>query len=354
LLSRVKALGALAVLTILLLPPSLLVGPSASAHTASPIICKQTFIHSPNVGTGDNTLDGVATITSSDVWAVGEFAGASAGQTLTEHWDGVSWSVVSSPNVGAGSNFLDAVSADASNDVWAVGAFGPAGPGASQTLVEHWNGVSWSVVSSPSPGTSSNELRGVTTVSSSDVWAVGILSNTGGSSLTLVEHWDGVSWSVVPAVNFGSALTEFFAVTAVAPNNVWAVGDYQNTGPNQFVLPLTEHWNGGSWSAVPAAIPAGFGGNLHGVAATNPLRVWTVGEQSNNSTVDQTLTEHWTLSGWQVLTNPPIGTNFSVLRAVSAPRVQTPLAFAWAVGGFLNNGASSQTLTELIRCTGGR
>jgi hypothetical protein len=301
-LSRVKVLGALAALTILLLSPSLLVVPSASAHATSQIICKQTFIPSPNVGSGDNGLDGVATITSSDVWAVGEFAGGSAGQTLTEHWDGTSWSVVSSPNVGAGSNFLDAVSADASNDVWAVGIF----------------------------------------------------SNTGGSSLTLVEHWNGVSWSVVPAVNFGSALTEFFGVTALTPNNVWAVGDYQNTGPNQFVLPLTEHWNGASWSAVPAAIPTGFGGNLHGVAATNPLRVWTVGEESNNSTVDQTLTEHWTLSGWQVLTNPPIGTNFSVLRAVSAPRAQTPLAFAWAVGGFLNNGASSQTLTELIRCIGGR
>ena len=300
-LSRVKVLGALAALTILLLSPSLLVVPSASAHATSQIICKQTFIPSPNVGSGDNGLDGVATITSSDVWAVGEFAGGSAGQTLTEHWDGTSWSVVSSPNVGAGSNFLDAVSADASNDVWAVGIF----------------------------------------------------SNTGGSSLTLVEHWNGVSWSVVPAVNFGSALTEFFAVTAVAPNNVWAVGDYQNTGPNQFVLPLTEHWNGASWSAVPAAIPTGFGGNLHGVAATNSLRVWTVGEKSNNTTIDQTLAEHWTPAGWQVLNNPSIGTNFSFLRAVSARKTPTPLAFAWAVGAFRDNGASSQTLTELIVCTGG-
>lgn len=305
LLSRGKVLAALAVLTILILPPSLLVVPSASAHTASQIMCRHRFIPSPNVGSGDNALDGVATITSSDAWAVGEFATGSAGQTLVEHWDGTSWSVAPSPNVGAGSNFLDAVSADAPNDVWAVGGFGPAGAGASQTLV---------------------------------------------------EHWDGVSWSLIPAVNFGSALTEFFGVTALAPTNVWAVGDFQNTGPNQFVLPLVEHWNGASWSIVPnpAANVPGFGGNLHGVAATNPLRVWTVGEEFNNTTVDQTLTEHWTLGGWQVLTNPPIGTNFSFLRAVSSPRVQTPLAFAWAVGGFLNNGASSQTLTELIACTGGR
>lgn len=254
LLSRVKVLGALAVLTILILPPSLLVATSAPAHAAaSGILCGHTFIPSPNAGSGDNALDGVATITSTDAWAVGEFATASAGQTL-------------------------------------------------------------------------------------------------------VEHWDGTSWSVIPAVNFGSTLTEFFGVTSLAPNNVWAVGDFQNTGTNQFVLPLTEHWNGASWSVVPnpAANIPGFGGNLHGVAATNPLRVWTVGEEFNNSTIDQTLTEHWTPSGWQVLTNPPLGTNFSFLRAVSAPRAQTPLAFAWAVGAFLNNGASSQTLTELIVCVGGR
>ncbi len=238
LLSRGKVLGALAVLAILVLPPSLLVVPSASAHAASQIICRHTFIPSPNVGTGDNALDGVATITSTDAWAVGEFATGSAGQTLVEHWDG----------------------------------------------------TSWSVVSSASPGSSSNELRGVSADASNDVWAVGTLTNTGGSSLTLVEHWDGVSWSVIPAVNFGSALTELFGVTSLAPNNVWAVGDFQNTGANQFVLPLTEHWNGASWSVVPnpAANIPGFGGNLHGVAATNSLRVWTVGEEFNNSTIDQT------------------------------------------------------------------
>ena len=267
------------------------------------------------------------------------------------------WQLVPAPSPGHGvfNAFLVSVAQVSPTDVWAVGDAQNTGS-ASQTLIEHWDGVSWSVVASPSPGSSANELRGVSADASNDVWAVGILANTGGSSQTLVEHWNGVGWSQVPAVDFGSAVTEFFGVAALTPTNVWAVGDYQNTGPNQFDLPLVEHWNGATWSEVPnpAANVPGFGGNLHGVAATNPLRVWAVGEQFNNSTVDQTLTEHWTLSGWQVLTNPPIGTNFSALRAVSSPRVQTPLAFAWAVGAFVNNGASSQTLTELIRCTGGR
>lgn len=118
------------------------------------------------------------------------------------------------------------------------------------------------------------------------------------------------------------------------------------------VAPLT--WNGVSWSVVPnpASNFVGFGGNLHGVAANNSKRVWTVGEYFNNTTIDQTLAEYLTPAGWQVLNNPTIGTNFSFLRAVSAPKAQTPLAFAWAVGNFLNSGASSQTLTELIVCSG--
>jgi len=452
--SRVKVLRALVVLTILILPLSILAVTSAPARAATQSPCRFRFVPSPNVGSGDNALGGVATIGITNVWAVGEFATASAGQTLVEHWNGASWSVMSSPNVGSGSNFLDAVSADSSTDVWAVGGFGSAGTsqtlvehwngvswsvvsspspgssfnvlygvtavssndvwavgtfsntsGPSQTLIEHWNGVSWSVVSSFSPGSSSNELRGVAADATNDVWAVGILSNTGGSSLTLIEHWDGVSWSLIPgvtfgssltelfgvtslapinvwavgilsntggssltliehwngvswsvspAVNFGSALTELFGVATIAPNDVWAVGDFQNTGANQFVLPLTEHWNGASWSVVPnpAANIPGFGGNLHGVAAANSHKVWTVGEESNNTTIDQTLAEHWTPVGWQVLNNPPIGTNFSFLRAVSARKTPTPLAFAWAVGAFLDNGASSQTLTELIVCSG--
>jgi len=395
LLSRVK------VLTILILTLSVLVVTRATALAAPQTSCMQSFVPSPNVGSA-NALFGVSAIASGDVWAVGEFSSVSAGQTLVEHWDGVSWSVVSSPNVGSGSNFLNAVAAVSSNDVWAVGGFGTAGGsqtlvehwdgvswsvvsspspgssfnvldgvtavssndvwavgnfqnmGATQTLVEHWDGVSWSVVSSPSPGSSSNELHGVTAVKSNDVWAVGILSNTGGSSQTLIEHWNGLSWSLVPGVNFGSQLTELFGVTSTAHSNVWAVGDFQNTGANQLVEPLIEHWNGTSWSVVPnpAANNPGFGGDLHGVAAVTRANAWTAGEFFNNPiTVDQTLTEHWTPgTGWHVLNNPPIGTNFSMLRAVTALKVKGGPAIAWAVGFFVDNAVPSRTLTELIAC----
>ena len=93
-----------------------------------------------------------------------------------EHWDGSAWSVVSSPNAGTSHNYLNGVAAVSANDVWAVGYY-VNGSNVDQTLVEHWNGSAWSVVSSPNAGTGDNDLYGVAAVSATDVWAVGYYNN---------------------------------------------------------------------------------------------------------------------------------------------------------------------------------
>src|SRR5438128_5538070 len=68
--------------------------------------------------TQTNYLNGVTCVSASDCWAVGYYnngsGGSGVGQTLIEHWNGTSWSIVPSPNVGIGnvgtaSNFLEAV-----------------------------------------------------------------------------------------------------------------------------------------------------------------------------------------------------------------------------------------------------
>ena len=55
-------------------------------------------------------------------------------------------------------------------DVWAVGG----GGGGGRTLIEHWNGTSWSHVLAPAPGQSSF-LLGVTAISANDAWAPHLL-----------------------------------------------------------------------------------------------------------------------------------------------------------------------------------
>ena len=65
---------------------------------------------------------------------------------------------------------LSAVSAVSPTDIWAVG-FQGSGPA---TLTENFNGTSWSVVAAPNPaGSTFDELNGVSAVSSNAVWAVG-------------------------------------------------------------------------------------------------------------------------------------------------------------------------------------
>src|SRR5437868_1606137 len=100
------------------------------------------------------------------------------------------WSVVASPNATPGNNELHGVASVSTNDVWAVGTSFNAS-GVEQTFIEHWNGKQWSIVASPSPSTQTNFLLGVTTVSTNDVWAVGSFRNASGAFQTLTLHWDG-------------------------------------------------------------------------------------------------------------------------------------------------------------------
>jgi len=73
------------------------------------------------------------------------------------------WTVVPSPNPLVTANELNAVSVVAARDVWAVGdSIG--GNGVTQTLTERWNGTTWTVVPSPNPSATRNVLTGVTAI----------------------------------------------------------------------------------------------------------------------------------------------------------------------------------------------
>ena len=67
----------------------------------------------------------------------------------------------------AGEDFGEAMHVSAT-DVWAVG-FSETSE-IEQTLTLHWDGTSWSVVSSPAAG----RLRGIAIVSATDIWALGV------------------------------------------------------------------------------------------------------------------------------------------------------------------------------------
>src|SRR5438132_14227897 len=78
----------------LITQPAQLSSNRANAATADP---GWSIVPSPSVsGAPYNFLNAVACVSPSDCWAVGDYAAAKF-QTLIEHWDGTSWSIVTSP-----------------------------------------------------------------------------------------------------------------------------------------------------------------------------------------------------------------------------------------------------------------
>ncbi len=116
-------------------------------------------------------------------------AGVVANTNADRH--GTNLHVVPSPFISNSS--LDAAAAIADNDIWAVGSVG-AGSGAFQTLAEHFDGTTWSVVPTPSGNAA---FFGVAGATSNDVWAVGSVNPFLSSENTLIEHWNGTNWSAV-------------------------------------------------------------------------------------------------------------------------------------------------------------
>ena len=213
---------------------------------AGAVVDTAVIVPSPNVGTNGNELYSVSCVSVSFCVATGSYSNGNENQTLVEHWDGVSWTVVSSPNVGTNTTELRSVSCVSVSFCVATGSYINGGLTA-QTLVEHWNGASWTVVSSPNVGTSFNVLDSVSCVSVSFCVATGI--HNGGSPLqTLVEHWDGVSWTVVPSPNVGVFAEPLLSVSCVSVSFCIATGFYQNGSVQQT---LVEHWDGVSWTVAP-------------------------------------------------------------------------------------------------------
>ncbi len=238
-------------------------------------------------------LYGVAALAANNVWAVGSFADMHTNgyQTLIEHWNGTSWRMVPSP--GGHKGQLYGVTALAANNIWAVGNV--VGTHAIQTLIEHWNGSSWSVLSSSGPGLATNTLNGVTAISANNIWAVGDDSSSTGPSAPfapLVEHWNGSSWSFVTSPVQGTS--DFLnGIAAVSASDLWAVGDYRSgIDPEGPYFTLIEHWNGTSWVVVKSPSPDLDESVLEAAVRVPATRsVWTVGYIQDS--VSQTLTEFY-------------------------------------------------------------
>jgi hypothetical protein len=261
------------------------------------------------------SLASVTAAASNNVWAVG---GAGTGATpLIEHWNGSAWSIVPGASLTT-THGLEGVAALPSGTVWAVGQ-SLLSNGSGPTIIEQWNGSQWAQVASPSPGTITNELRAVAATSSNAAWAVG--SSAAG---TLAERWDGTKWSVAPTPSLAPNASQLNGVAATSASDAWAIGVQTSTANNQYQESgLIEHWNGSAWSIVPAASGAASS-PLNAVAALSAKDVWAVGNDN--------VIQHWDGTKWSVSPTPKLTGDLAYggqLQGVSARAAND----VWAVGG---------------------
>ncbi len=321
-------------------------------------------------------LYGVAAVSARSAWAVGEtdgFGGDGLSRTLIETWDGRIWTRVRSPDPAAsGGDCLYDVVVGSAGSAWAVGNTG------NRTLIVRWSGRAWSQVPSlsPSPRRDVDVLYAVAVGSARSAWAVGSVSNAiNGDSRTLIDHWNGRTWTRVPSPNpaddyggdalYGVAATaggawavggtgsgqtlilrcdgrtwgrvrspnpddpqggdgdRLGAVAVTSARSAWAVGGNGNGGT------LIERWNGRTWKHVASPSPASPGPDfLSSVAATSARNAWAVGSSILDIGTFNTIVVRWNGSTWKRVRSPRFltGDNTSAVAATSARN-------AWAVGG---------------------
>lgn len=310
---------------------------AASPATASQRACGWVVKPSPSKSAA--TLNAAAATSAKDVWAVGSYNTGGAFKTLIEHWDGAHWTIVPSPNPAGGvhtTNALNAVVALSPKDAWAFGFYEKTTT-SFRTLIEHWDGVKWSVMPSPNSGVGENALLGASARSSTDIWAVGY-RNDPGHRRTLTERWNGAHWSIVPSPSVGAGDNFLFGVAAPANRPVWAVG----SNSVSFGRTLAIRWNGKAWTLGRTANPGGGDRFLQGVTVPAARYALAVGSDLKGNQT-RALAQRWTGSGWSVVPAASPAADYNSLQGIAAAGTRN----AWAVGvRRATPGSAFRTLTE--------
>jgi hypothetical protein len=284
-----------------------------------------TTVASPNGSTsGYNQLSKVDATSASNVWAIG-YDTATGGLVL--RYNGTSWSRIAAP-VGISLRGIDVVSA---SEVWVAGYSG------SQAMVAQWKNGTWtSRFTLPASGRHLSVFEGIAADTSGQVWAVGWdrdYNATGRPVSSLVEHFDGATWSREQSPNPADRNT-LIDVTTLANGDVFTVGVAQEvSGGGITPTPLILRKHSGVWSSL--AMPGGeeSQGQLQAVTAVSSTSVWTVGYYyAASQGIHQPLLAHWTANaGAGTLTtydvSPPLG-----VPAITWGVAATSAGTVWAVG----------------------
>jgi hypothetical protein len=172
-------------------------------------------------------LGGVSCTGPTNCIAAGWANTSTGGATdLFEDWDGTSWSLMPGAAGGNGTE-VSAISCAGADSCMAVGAtFVPAEPSSDiVTFAEYWNGSEWAITPTPNAVEYRNFLTGVSCFSDQDCVAVGYWNLQSSPAQTMIESWNGETWSLTPSPDRGRKWDSVLnAVSCSDQNDCIAVG----------------------------------------------------------------------------------------------------------------------------------
>jgi hypothetical protein len=345
---------------------------SAAADATTSGVAASAWQSYPVPVGGQAVLDAVVSPAAEDTWVGGFTIGANGFSPLMLHWNGSAFAAVSVPDTTridelsstgpedlwamtdvqplrwSGTKWLaiplaavpdmdqgGTLAADGPDDAWYVGsAYDPA-DGSTTSLVEEWNGQAWTRLALPA-FLADGGLAGIAAQGPDDVWVDGL--TTGGA--VLLAHWDGHSWTAVPAPATGFAYTNLSELVIRRPNDVWLAGWGETTdvrGADRDSLVM--HWNGCAWAL--SATPPG-NGELDGIAGSAD-GLWAVGDTYHAPGVPYAAYAlRWAGTDWMRVPVP--ATPDASFDAVAA----APGGGVWVVGSTTQDADTNPAVTPLL------
>jgi hypothetical protein len=243
---------------------------------------------------------GILDFSPTFAWAGGGFD--SQGQVI-DQWNGTKWErLQNTPFPASWDPWVMTISGTSPTDIWVTGQITVQPNQDINYFFEHWNGKSWGNLSYLSGSVA--YFYSATQDAPNDAWVVGV-QWVGYSELPLIIHYSGGnSWVVADLpLPQGIAYGIIYGVTALSPKDVWAVG-VQNSGTpdNATNTTLVYHFDGNAWSIVPSPTTPGI--NLGGIVANSPKDLYAFGFDTPNNLGFDTLVLHWDGNGWTTIPSP--------------------------------------------------
>lgn len=274
--------------------------------------------------------------------ALGKYPSSTTVVAVYERWDGEAWTEEPLPGLAAyPGTLLTSISCTSATACTAIGSDQDS-PSHASPVAARWNGSDWSVSQMPLPtGIYTSQLDTVSCSAATSCVAVGFYVSSTGPVLSLVERWNGSSWTVQPLPVPAGSSGRLSSVSCASADMCLGVGWFWSNSWGR--LAFMEAWNGAGW-AIQRPPNSPTSSSLEAVSCPSAATCIAVGNQQDQSGISATLAEQWNGRGaWTTRPTPdPAGTLSSSLEAISCSSSRA----CTAVGSYLSSGGTWLPLAE--------